>query len=72
MEFWVNTRTQGTLTREDLQRLAVTQAQQVAGSMDGIPSMSFDGGAAIPDLGEMGDAAKTLELEGDCHLQAAS
>ena len=67
LEFWVNTRTQGTLTREDLQRLAVTQSHEGAGSMDDIPSMAFDGGAAIPGLGEMGDAAHRLELEGDCH-----
>lgn len=69
LEYWVNIRTSGTLSREDLQRLSVSQFHE-GEATPGLASIGDDmhvaGGFA--DLG----AAVDVATEGDASMQVPS
>lgn len=66
IEYWVNTRTMGTLSREDMQRLSISQSHEGEGDATLPPEMTMhDGG--FEDVGGTGGS---LEVEGDSSLQA--
>ena len=67
IEYWVNTRTSGTLSREELQKLSISRSHE--GSAD-------DGGFATPgELDDqcfpetLGEAPPELQVEGGSALQ---
>ena len=70
LEYWVNIRTSGTLAREDLQRLSITQTHEGQGGVD--INMDLDGGptGGFGDL--TGEMPEHLALEGDANLSAPS
>ncbi|CAK9101825.1 Uncharacterized protein SCF082_LOCUS47603 [Durusdinium trenchii] len=65
-EYWVNTRTEGSLKREDVERLSrKREFEQEADAQDCMPSMDFSVGGFMDDLGTPGD----LQLEGQRPLE---
>ncbi|CAK9072400.1 unnamed protein product [Durusdinium trenchii] len=69
IEYWVNTRTSGVLSREDLQRLSVSRSHEGEGELGGSDMQMFDStmdAGGFDDLGRPGD----VDLEGDTSLQA--
>lgn len=67
-EYWVNTRTEGSLKREDVERLSrKREFEQEADAQDCMPSMDFSVGGFMDDLGTPGD----LQLEGDANKSVA-
>lgn len=70
IEYWVNTRTSGVLSREDMQQLRVSQAHE--GMAEGALGSQFDGIDLEGDggfPGQTGELPKELQLEGDATLQ---
>ena len=67
-EYWVNTRTEGSLKREDVERLTRKREheQEVEAGQE-FPSMDFSAGGFQDDLGTAG----ALEQEGDVHKSVA-
>lgn len=68
LEFWVNTRTSGTLSREDLQKLSISQEHegQVGGCLAG--DLGLQAGGGFSDI--CGDTPE-LSLEGDAGLEVS-
>lgn len=66
----MNIRTSGTLAREDLQRLSITQTHEGQGGVD--INMDLDGGptGGFGDL--TGEMPEHLAIEGDDNLSAPS
>lgn len=62
-EYWANTRTEGSLKREDVERLSRKRSleQEIDGEEAIEPSANFEMGGFPGDLGEPGE----LEVEGD-------
>lgn len=68
LEYWVNTRTSGEMSREDLQRLCTTRYHdQEVGPEAALADKVDFGDGGFPDLGA---ADQSLELEGDSNLSA--
>ena len=71
IEYWVNTRTSGVLSREDLQRLSVSRSHECDGELgsDGMPMLgvSMDAGGFSGDLAHAGE----VTTEGDSALEAS-
>ena len=67
VEFWVNTRTSGTLSREDLQRLSISQTHEGQAGADGFLRPP-EGEDHFPDL--CGENPPDLQIEGDSNVQA--
>lgn len=69
LEYWVNTRTSGTLSHEDLQKMSAMQSHEgeASGAPGDLADMNFDLGG----FSEMtGQAPANLDVEGDENLQA--
>ena len=68
-EYWVNTRTEGSLKREDVERLTRKREheQEVEAGKDLFPTMDFSSAGFQDDLGTAG----ALEQEGDVHKSVA-
>ena len=67
-EYWVNTRTEGSLKREDVERLTrKREHEQEVEADDALPTMDFSAGGFQDDLGTAG----ALEQEGDAHKSVA-
>lgn len=65
MEYWVNTRTEGSLKREDVERLSRKRSFEQDAELDDFPTMDMNPGG-FENLG----AAGNLTLEGDAHKTA--
>ena len=67
-EYWVNTRTEGSLKREDVERLTrKREHEQEVEADDALPTRDFSAGGFQDDLGTAG----ALEQEGDAHKSVA-
>lgn len=67
LEYWVNTRTSGTLSREDLEQISRTQTREGEVSGDQVmPDMDLSSFGGFPELG----ASMELSQEGDSRLNA--
>ena len=67
IEYWVNIRTSGTLSREDLQRLSVSQSHEGEAELheDGLPFPVCLEEGGFPDLGK----SSNVDTEGDSSMQ---
>lgn len=70
IEYWVNTRTSGVLSREDMQRLSISRSHEGEGELGsegmGMPDSGMEAGG-FDDLGCHGDVTQ----EGDAALQVS-
>lgn len=71
IEYWVNTRTSGVLSREDMQRLSISRSHEGEGELgsEGM-EMPPDDGMEAGGFGDFG-AAGDVSQEGDSALQVS-